>query len=72
MKKLAKLKLQNLSVLDAKKMQALRGGCWEKFCILRCAPMYQDGISVDNCSQETLDTYHCDPKASDEPISCIC
>lgn len=70
MKKLAKLKLQNLSVLDAKKMQELKGGRANR-CLLTCLPLYQHGILVDNCSEETFAKYHCDRSSMDE-TDCIC
>lgn len=70
MKKLAKLKLQNLSVLDARKMQELKGGGFSDFCFLRCPPIYQNGVSVDNCLEDTLKRY-CDYTKLDE-ISCVC
>lgn len=52
MKKLAKLKLRNVSVLDAPQMQALKGG--RKSCTLRCNQDYQGGgelfVFTEMCS----------------------
>lgn len=56
MKKLAKLKLQNVSVLDAPQMQALKGG--RKSCTLRCNQDYQGGgIPVPDCARATAEKY---------------
>ena len=70
MKKLAKLKLRNVSVLDAPQMQALKGGRASKNCSVRCNQDYQGGSSVPDCDRATVEK-HCGGNLSNAVCVCI-